>query len=209
MRKKIRTSMLTQLQIENAIQHTRSNSAAAEYLRVSYPLYRKFASKYKNKEGVTLFEAHKNQAGKHIQKMGNAGRNCKIEDILEGKHPTYSPNKLKRRLISNAYVVEECAQCGFNQRRPSDLRVPLVLNFIDNDSTNHKLGNMELLCLNCYFILVGTPPRRDLKGDAGKVFATEPEREELIDVTEQMEAVSTIEMLTDEEKQQLLENLRK
>ena len=47
--RKARTTMLLQSQIEQAMKVTRSNKAAAEYLRVSYPLYRKFAKQYIHK----------------------------------------------------------------------------------------------------------------------------------------------------------------
>ncbi len=61
-RRKARTTMLLQSQIEQAMKVTRSNKAAAEYLRVSYPLYRKFAKLYKNDNGVTLFQQHYNHS---------------------------------------------------------------------------------------------------------------------------------------------------
>ncbi len=61
--RKARTSFLLQSQIEQAMKVTRSNRAAAEYLRVSYPLYRKFAKQYTNDEGVSLFDSHYNQSG--------------------------------------------------------------------------------------------------------------------------------------------------
>ena len=61
--RKARTTMLLQSQIEQAMKVTRSNKAASEYLRVSYPLYRKFAKLYKNADGVTLFDAHLNKSG--------------------------------------------------------------------------------------------------------------------------------------------------
>jgi hypothetical protein len=59
--KKARTTVLMQSQIEAAMKVTRSNRAAAEYLRVGYNLYKRFAKLYKNSEGVSLFDLHKNQ----------------------------------------------------------------------------------------------------------------------------------------------------
>ena len=66
--KKAKTKMLFQSQIESAMKVTRSNRSAAEYLRVSYGLYKKFADLYKNAEGVSLFRAHINQSGYGIVK---------------------------------------------------------------------------------------------------------------------------------------------
>lgn len=57
--RRARSPILLQSQIEAAMKVTRSNRAAAIYLRVSYKFYKKFALLYKNNEGVTLFDAHK------------------------------------------------------------------------------------------------------------------------------------------------------
>ena len=48
---KMKTRLLLQSQIENAMKVTRSNRAAAEYLRVTYATYRKFAQLYKDSNG--------------------------------------------------------------------------------------------------------------------------------------------------------------
>jgi len=58
MSRKFKTLHLLQSQIENAMKVTRSNRSAAEYLRVTYNTYKKYAKAYKNSAGVTLFDAH-------------------------------------------------------------------------------------------------------------------------------------------------------
>jgi len=78
-----------------------------------------------------------------------------LDDILEGKFPNYRPWKLKRRLISNEYLREECTCCGYKERRMTDHTVPLILDFIDGNRKNHVYNNLRLLCFNCYFQLVG------------------------------------------------------
>jgi len=67
--------ILTKEDIQRAQLRTRSNLAAARYLHVSYPHYRKYALLFKNEDGVTLFEAHKNQEGKGIAKFNPNGIN--------------------------------------------------------------------------------------------------------------------------------------
>ncbi len=67
--KKARTKVLLQAQIEQAMRVTRSNRAAAEYLRVGYNLYKKYAKLYKDPTtGKNLFEMHMNQQGRGITK---------------------------------------------------------------------------------------------------------------------------------------------
>ena len=52
-------------------------------------------------------------------------------------------------------MEEKCASCGFEERRITDYRVPLKIDFLDGDTTNHKLDNIQMLCYNCYFLQVG------------------------------------------------------
>ena len=63
--------------------------------------------------------------------------------------------KLKYALIEQGYLLEECAVCKFKERRVLDYKVPLLLNFKDNNSNNYSLDNIELLCYNHYFLTVG------------------------------------------------------
>ena len=60
-------------------------------------------------------------------------------------------------MFVEAYKAEECEVCGFNERRMTDYTVPLMLDWIDGDKTNHKLDNLRVLCLNCYYLQVGNP----------------------------------------------------
>ena len=136
--------------------NSKSNRGAAFFLNVSFNTYRKYASYYIDIEsGLSLFELHKNQSGKNIPK-GSVIQNgyYKLDDILEGKHPDYNPKKLKRRLIQQCILEEKCARCGFEERRVFDYSVPLLLDWIDGDMTNHKRENVQLLCYNCYYLTV-------------------------------------------------------
>lgn len=61
-------SYLTKGRILWAIQQTKSITKASELCGVSYITFRKYARLYKNDEGLSLFEEHKNQCGKGISK---------------------------------------------------------------------------------------------------------------------------------------------
>jgi len=150
-----RTLYLTKPLIEQAIKATRSNQAAAAYLKVSFPTYKKYAKLFKNDQGITLFDSHKNQSGRGMTKVREDDRKFKLDDILMGKHPTYPKDKLFRRIIASRYMHEQCSHCGYNERRATDLKSPLILNHINGDITDHRLDNLEIMCYNCYFILIG------------------------------------------------------
>jgi len=63
------SKILTKEDILRAMKVTRSNRAAARYLHVTYNTYKKYAKLYKNDDGTTLLELHKNQEGRGIQNM--------------------------------------------------------------------------------------------------------------------------------------------
>jgi len=207
-RRKARTTMLLQSQIETAMRVTRSNRAAAEYLRVSYNLYRKFAKQYTNAEGKSLFEVHRNQSGKGISKIGSHPKRSLLDDVLLGNYPNYPRHKLLSRLIVNGYFAEQCSNCGFCQKRPTDLKVPLVLHHINGNNKDHRIDNLELLCYNCYFVNVGNLTKTQMRVDTVEA----PERNidaTLLDNEESMQAISTMDVLSDEEKLQIIEDIKK
>lgn len=128
----------------------RSAMEAARLLGVAYNTYTKYAKMY------GLFDKLKNPTGKGIRKGPNINHGkFKLEDILLGKYPDYPAWKLKRRLIAAGFMVERCNNCGFEEKRVVDDRVPLMLDFLDDDKKNHKYENLRFLCLNCYFLVKG------------------------------------------------------
>jgi len=152
---------LSKDQVVLAMNKTKSVRAAARYLNVSYIHMKKWMKFYKNENGITLFEAHKNQSGKGIPKfLSNNGTRKKdpaLLDVIEGRiDPAhFNPQKIKYRLIEEGYLKEECCNCGFHERRVSDYKIPLILHFKDKNKQHYRLENMEMLCYNCYFLMVG------------------------------------------------------
>ncbi len=154
------SKILTKEDIVRAQTVTRSNMAAARYLHVSYNHYKKYARMYKNEDGVTLLEAHKNQSGEGIPKFAVAGnKEVPLLDLLEGRVPIehFDPRKIKARLLSEAKLVEVCDKCGFAERRVTDQKIPVILNFKDGNKKNWHLDNLEFLCYNCSFLYAASP----------------------------------------------------
>ena len=165
---------LTLQHIQEAMANSKSNLGAARYLNVSYNTYKKYASMFKNEEGKTLFEVHLNKIGKGISKgYGANSGGMKLEDIIAGKYPDYPSFKYKHRLIRIGYLKEECAICGYKERRMIDYKVPLILDYIDGNPLNKALENVRVLCYNCYYINVG-----DLKWRRKGEFAPPPRKKQ-------------------------------
>lgn len=155
------SKILKKEDIQRAMKMTRSNRAASRYLHVSFTHYKKYAKMYKDEEsGSTLYELHKNQAGKGIPKfLSNGGKEPPIMDLIEGRVPVehFDPQKIKQRLIFEALIEEKCAYCGFSERRVLDTKVPLVLNHKDGNKKNWNLDNLEFLCYNHAFLYATSP----------------------------------------------------
>jgi hypothetical protein len=148
----------TKEDILRAMTQTLSNRAAARYLNCSYQHYKKWAKFYKDETGKSLFDVHLNRAGKGIPKFLNNGKKAPaLIDIIEGRvnAASFSPEKIKYRLVSEGFLLEECAECGFKERRVLDYKMPLLLHFKDKNKKNYRKENIELLCYNHYFLTVG------------------------------------------------------
>lgn len=147
-------------EIRYAMENTKSNAEAARFLKVSFTTYKKYARMYTDRDtDKTLYELHKNQFGIGIPKdvhRANSGT-YSITNILEGKHSNYPTWKLRNRLLALGIFREECASCGYSERRVTDDTVPLLLDHIDGDATNHNVGNLQMLCMNCYYQQTGNP----------------------------------------------------
>ena len=110
-------------EIIRAMKMTKSNAAAARYLRCSPQHYRKFAKVFVDEEsGKTLFELHKNQQGKGIRKHFG-GKEPRLDELMSGETyvDSYDINKYKSRLVQEGIIKEECCRCGHNEQRVSDL----------------------------------------------------------------------------------------
>jgi len=143
--------------IIRAMKVTKSNAAASRYLHCSPQHYRKFAKVFvDDATGQTLFELHKNQQGKGIRKHFG-GKEPNLGELMSGETyvDSYDLNRYKARLVQEGVVKEECCRCGHKEQRVSDYKSPLLIAFKDYNKKNWKIGNIEMLCYNCYFLYVG------------------------------------------------------
>jgi len=151
---------LTKEMILAAMNKTKSNRAGARYLNVSYQHYKKWAKLYESdkEEYKSLFDEHLNQAGVGIPKFLNGGgKEPPLLDIIEGRvdASSFSPEKIKYRLVTDGHLEEKCNCCGFQERRVLDYKMPLLLHFKDNNKKNYRKENIQFLCYNCYYLSIG------------------------------------------------------
>ena len=158
------SKILTKEDILRAQKISKSNMHAARLLHVSYNHYKKYAKLYKNEDGVTLLDAHKNQSGQGISKY-SAKKLPKFKAILAGDVPPkhLDRSEFMQKLIFEALVEEKCIKCGFVERRVTDTQVPLKINYKDSNLNNLTLENIELLCLNCHFLYGNKPTKKKVR----------------------------------------------
>lgn len=155
-------SGITKEKCLQAMKATRSIKAASRFLGVDYRTAKKYFKLYKDESGKTLFEVHKNRDGWGIKKvrydkeMGEKLLPSSL-DIIEGRaNPaSYESYRIKDKLIKEGFLHEKCNKCKFEERRPLDNKIPLILRFKDGNKLNYNLLNIELLCYNCYFLYFG------------------------------------------------------
>ncbi len=132
-------------EILEAKKHAVNEAGAARFLKVNIKTYRKYAMMYGIYDPKPNIRGQRNIFDPHRGKYP-------LHEILEGKYPDLEPFKVKDKLIRSGLKKAECEQCGFNERRIVDNKIALILNFMDDNSKNHRLDNMKLYCLNCTFV---------------------------------------------------------
>jgi hypothetical protein len=90
-----------------------------------------------------------NQSGKGTKKpnTGNSSR-IPLEEILDGKHPQYQTNHLRKRLLVEGLMENKCSECGIEEWNGK--QIVNELDHIDGISDNHLKENLRLLCPNCH-----------------------------------------------------------
>jgi hypothetical protein len=153
---------LTKQDLLRSMEYTKSIRAAANYLGCSYqhvkPYFKLYRVDDNDPNSPTLFEVHYNQVGKGIPKfLPQTKKDPTVKHILQGGDgwQSFTPEKIKVRAINEGFLKECCDKCGFGERRVIDYKVPLLLNFRNNNKADYRLENLQLLCYNCYYLYIG------------------------------------------------------
>ena len=131
-------------EIKEANEHSKNMAMAARYLGVCYATFKKYAIMY------NLWVPQPYVKGKKGVFDPERGR-YPLSDILQGKYPEYPIFKVKDKLIRSGVKELKCELCGYHEKRVTDGKLPLILNFMDGNEKNHVLENMKLYCYNCTF----------------------------------------------------------
>jgi hypothetical protein len=152
---------LTEAQLREAMANTRSNKEAARWLGITDITYKKYAKNtFDEATGKSLFEIHKNQSGKGMPKNWVGGIWKKnLDDMLVENQPINSKKilRLKELLMKDGRLGYQCCACKYGEKRLTDMKAPLLLNFKNGKKSDWRLENLQWLCYNCHFLFVGDP----------------------------------------------------
>lgn len=152
---------LTEAQLREAMANTRSNKEAARWLGITDITYKKYSKNtFDEATGKSLFELHKNQAGKGMPKNWAGGIWKKdLDDMLVENQPINSKKilRLKELLMKDGRLGFQCSACKYGEKRLTDMKAPLLLNFKNGKKSDWRIENIQWLCYNCHFLFVGDP----------------------------------------------------
>ena len=72
-----------------------------------------------------------------------------IEELLIENSPCKNTNNLKKRLLKEGLLKNECYKCGLKNEWQGELIV-LQIDHINGDSRDNRLENLRILCPNCH-----------------------------------------------------------
>lgn len=98
------------------------------------------------KLGINM--SHFTGRGWNKDKRYEIKKKIQLDDILNGKHPTYQSHKLKLQLLKHGVFDYKCYNCNgtiwLNQP------IPLELEHKNGVNDDHRLENLTLICPNCH-----------------------------------------------------------
>lgn len=130
---------VTNEDIINACKEELTMARAASRLKIHFNTLKRRA--------IELGVYNPNPSGRGINKKHN-GNKILLCEILEGKHPYYQTNKLRKRLIDEGIKTPQCEMCGIKEWLGKS--ISFELDHINGDRTNHNLSNLRIVCPNCH-----------------------------------------------------------
>jgi RNA polymerase subunit RPABC4/transcription elongation factor Spt4 len=101
------------------------------------------------KRAILLGVYNTNPSGKGLKKPKGIGKGgIVLSEILEGKHPQYQTNKLRKRLIKENIKYERCEVCGIEEWNGK--LVSFELDHINGVRNDHRINNLRIICPNCH-----------------------------------------------------------
>lgn len=152
---------LTEEQVLSYLASASSVKEAARMANISYETLKRYAKMYTDPlTGKTLLEKFKNPSGRGVNRNYDKLVAAYTPEKLYREGQRATPDrvaKLKEIVINTKALSLMCNKCAYHERRLTDMKPPLLLNFKNKNRSDWRIENLELLCYNCYFLYVTDP----------------------------------------------------
>jgi hypothetical protein len=88
------------------------------------------------------------QVGKSSVKVRKSSQKQRLCDILIEKSSWSSTNGLKKRLIEEGLLANECSLCGLKDRWKGK-PIVMILDHINGENNDNRIENLRIVCPNC------------------------------------------------------------
>lgn len=138
---------ITKNQLENAVQQSKSIASVCRILNIR-PVggnYRTLRSKIKD---WNIDISHFTGQGWNVGVIYRSPCKKPLSEILVENSNFKSITHLRDRLLNEGVKDHQCEKCDFIEWMGKP--IPLELNHINGNNTDHRIENLELLCPNCH-----------------------------------------------------------
>ena len=123
----------------------RSARHIADHLKISFQTLKRYCKMYNIWDKI-----------KADTRLGISGRlspflgKMPVDEIAANKYKKVSPTVVIDKYIRAGYKEGKCDICGYKEARITDGKIPLLLDFIDDNKENYSVDNIQFICYNCY-----------------------------------------------------------
>jgi len=135
---------ITDEQIIEAVKLSKTMSEAAAIVKLKFETFKRRA------QHLDIYKPNQYRKGIKRSESEFEKQTIPLEEILNGKHPSYNTSRLRKRLIKAGLKENKCEEkdCTVSDWKGKSLTCEL--HHIDGDRTNHKLNNLQIICPNCH-----------------------------------------------------------
>ena len=123
----------------------RSANHLAKHLKISFQSLKKYSKMY----GIWDQIKADNRLGISGRLSPFLGR-LPVDEIAANKFQKVPPKTVIDKYIRAGYKEGKCDMCGYKEARITDGKIPLLLDFVDDNKENYAVENIQFICYNCY-----------------------------------------------------------
>ena len=165
-----RSKLWLELNDEEFINLVKSKVSYKEILEHFHMQYKTGGNMRTLKERICYLNINTDHIDYNTTKFKNKTKSCKYKNTLNVvlvENSTYSRCSLKRRLLKNGMLKNECSICGLKNEWQGK-KLTLIIDHINGVNNDNRLENLRIVCPNCN-IQLDTHSGKNSKGNSVKI----------------------------------------